>query len=287
MLITVTHETRYVYEGPAQNVLQILRMTPRDHAGQHVLRWRVEPSVEGKITAGLDHFGNAVHVFAPDGPLRGMALRAEGKVETTDTAGTVRGAAERLHELCFLRETPLTAASEEIRSFAEGVSSPATLDTLHNLLLAVHETVLFDVQGTDSGTAAAEAFARRRGVCQDLTHVFLAAARHLGIPSRYVSGYFWRADGVVEQAAGHAWAEALVPDLGWVGFDPANGISVTDAHVRVAIGLDYLGAAPVRGSRRGGGAESLSVRVRVDRSGLSQSQAQQAGGGASWMQTQG
>ena len=90
-----------------------------------------------------------------------------------------------------------------------------------------------------------------------------AAARSLGIPARYVSGHLARSDGVQEQDASHAWAEAHVPDLGWVGFDPTNGISVTDAYIRVAIGLDYLGAAPVRGSRTGGGEETLDVKLRV------------------------
>ena len=97
-------------------------------------------------------------------------------------------------------------------------------------------------------------------MCQDLSHIFIAAARSLGIPARYVGGYFHRNDGVIEQDAGHAWAEAFVPDLGWVAFDTANGISATDAHVRVAVGLDYLGAAPVRGMRYGGGGETLVGR---------------------------
>ena len=94
----------------------------------------------------------------------------------------------------------------------------------------------FDTDPTHAATTAAEAFALRRGVCQDLTHIFIAAARHLGIPARYVGGHFYRADGVTAQEAGHAWAEAYVENLGWVGFDPTNGISTTDAHVRVAVG---------------------------------------------------
>ena len=114
------------------------------------------------------------------------------------------------------------------------------------------------------GTTAAEAFALRRGVCQDLTHIFIAAARCLGMPARYIGGYFHRVDGVTQQEAGHAWAEAFVPELGWIAFDPANGICTTDAHVRVAAGLDYLGAAPVRGTRYGGGGEQLAVAVHVD-----------------------
>ena len=107
-------------------------------------------------------------------------------------------------------------------------------------------------------------FALKRGVCQDLTHIFIAAARSLAIPARYVGGYFHRDDGVDEQEAGHAWAEAFVPRLGWVAFDAANGLCATDAHVRVAVGLDYLGAAPLRGTRYGGGGEVMSVKVRVD-----------------------
>jgi transglutaminase-like putative cysteine protease len=101
-------------------------------------------------------------------------------------------------------------------------------------------------------------------VCQDLTHIFIAAARSLAIPARYIGGHFHRSDGVTAQEAGHAWAELFVPDLGWVAFDATNGICATDAHVRVAVGLDYLGAAPVRGSRQGGGGESLDVVVQVN-----------------------
>ena len=104
----------------------------------------------------------------------------------------------------------------------------------------------------------------KRGVCQDLAHIFIAAARSIDIPARYIGGHFHRADGVTAQEAGHAWAEAYIENLGWVGFDPTNGICTTDSHVRVAIGLDYLGAAPVRGARSGGSGETLKVAVHVD-----------------------
>jgi transglutaminase-like putative cysteine protease len=116
----------------------------------------------------------------------------------------------------------------------------------------LNEKMAFDADPTHAATTAAEAFALKRGVCQDITHVFIAATRILGIPARYVGGYFRRGDGITEQEAGHAWAEACVPELGWVAFDAANGICGTDAHVRVAVGLDYLGAAPLRGARYGG-----------------------------------
>jgi len=141
--------------------------------------------------------------------------------------------------------------------------------------MQINEHMTFDEDPTNSGTSAIEAFGLKRGVCQDYAHIFIACARSGGVPARFVAGHFLRSDGTVNQQAGHAWAEAFVPDLGWVGFDPANGICTTDAHARVAIGLDYLGAAPVRGTRYGGGTETLSVAVKVDqagRQGQSQSQ---------------
>jgi transglutaminase-like putative cysteine protease len=142
-----------------------------------------------------------------------------------------------------------------------------TLGFLHALLLQINDHMTFDTDPTSSGTSAAEAFALKRGVCQDYAHIFIACARNAGVPARYVSGHLLRSDGMVAQDAGHAWAEAHVEKLGWVGFDATNAVCTTDAHVRVAVGLDYLSAAPVRGTRYGGGKEILEVAVRVDQAG--------------------
>jgi transglutaminase-like putative cysteine protease len=187
-------------------------------------------------------------------------------VETRDTHGLVLGAVERFPPSLFLRETTLTGADEAITRFAAQAreqSTGGTLDLMHLLLQRLHREMVFDPDPTHPATTAAEAFALKRGVCQDLTHILIAACRSLGIPARYIGGYFHRVDGVIDQQAGHAWAEVFVPDLGWVGFDAANGICPTDAHVRVAAGLDYLGAAPVRGTRYGGKGEHLAIAVRV------------------------
>ena len=179
----------------------------------------------------------------------------------------------------FLRATALTTTDQAIATFAGDLGNGPVLDRLHALNAALFGAMTFDAAATGTGTDAATAFAQKSGVCQDYTHIFCAAARGLGIPARYVSGHYVRAEA---QPAGHAWAEALVPDLGWIGFDPTNGISTTPAHVRVAVGLDYLDAAPVRGARRGGGTETMDVRVsavdvavdRAARSGQSQQQVQ-------------
>lgn len=276
MRIRVVHETVYQYDSPARGLIQILRLTPRDHDGQHVRAWRIEPTVDGRLSRREDGFGNIVHVFSADGPEEALTIRVTGEVETTETHGVMRGISEWLPDPFYLRESRYAVADEAIRAFADetvaGGRDP--LDRLHRLLAGVHQAVDYAPGPTGAATTAAEAFSLRKGVGQDLAHVFIAAARHLEIPVRYVSGYYWRPD-APEQEAGHAWVEGLVPNLGWVGFDPANGIAVTEAHLRVAIGLDYLDAAPVRGSRTGGGTETMTVRVRVDDA-RAQAQAQQA-----------
>ena len=146
-------------------------------------------------------------------------------------------------------------------------ASGNTLDFLHALMMQVADHLSFDTGATHVATPASEAFKLKHGVCQDFAHIYSACARSAGVPTRFVSGHFYRTDGKPPKDGGHAWTEAFVPKLGWVGFDPANAICTTDAHARVAIGLDYLGAAPVRGTYYGGGGETLSVSVKVDQAG--------------------
>lgn len=264
MRLYVHHETTYRYAAPASGVIQILRLTPRNHVGQHVVDWRIDVDMDCRLRVSEDAFGNLTHVFSASGPIERLSIAATGEVETFDTAGVAQGAAERFPEEVFLRETPLTAASDELRALAGDVAGAGAdrLAGLHDLTTRIHRLMAFDPDPTHTATPASEAFHMKRGVCQDFAHVFISCARHLGVPARYVGGYFYRAD-LIDQEAGHAWAEAFVPDLGWVGFDPTHGVSPQAGHIRVAAGLDYLGAAPVRGSHTGGGGETLAVKVRV------------------------
>jgi len=266
MRIRISHETRYRYGAPINGVIQILRLTPRNHDGHYVLHWRIEVSEDCRLDVHEDAFGNITHTFTAEGPFEERGVQVEGEVDVEDTAGIVSGAIERFPPSLYLRATSLTEADATLVDFARDTKSRAgdTLGVLHALLGRVHGEMKYDTDPTHTTTTAAESFALKRGVCQDLTHVFITAARYLDIPARYVGGYFHRADGIVQQDAGHAWVEAYVPALGWIAFDPANGICATDAHVRVAVGLDYLGASPVRGSRRGGGTETMAVKVLVD-----------------------
>jgi len=266
MRIRISHATTYCYDRPPATVTQVLRLTPRNHDGQYVATWRIDLSEDCQLHQREDAFGNITHSFTAEGPLKRLTVAVEGEVETQDTSGVVSGAVERFPPQFYLRETTLTQSDAAIAGFAESLGGDGLgqLPLLHGLLDAVHREIVFDTDPTHAATTAAEAFGLRRGVCQDLTHIFIAAARTLGVPARYVGGHLYRIDGVTAQEAGHAWAEAFVENLGWVGFDAANGICTTDAHVRVAAGLDYLGAAPVRGSHFGGDGETLDVAVHVD-----------------------
>jgi transglutaminase-like putative cysteine protease len=264
MRIRIRHETTYRYRTPAKSAIQQLRLTPRNYDGQHVTSWRIDVDRDCRLLHSEDAFGNIVHRFTVEGPFESITTTVEGDITTFDTVGVASGALERFPPALYLRQTPLTAPTAAIADFARSTtaSERGSLASLHALLAALHDKMTFDTDATHAATTAAEAFEHGRGVCQDFAHLFIACARTIGAPARYVSGYYLRSDSE-EQVAGHAWAEAFVEDLGWVGFDPAHGASPGERHVRVAIALDYLSAAPIRGAHTGGGAETMEVRVRV------------------------
>lgn len=269
MRLLIHHETAYRYGVPANRAIQILRLTPRGHNGQYVVNWRIDIDHDCRLDASTDPYGNIIHTFSVEGPLDSLTMIAEGMVETQDTDGIISGEIERAPTGVFLRDTDLTRSDPAIRTLADAAATEGgdnRIDTLHAIMNRVRDRLEFVTDVTDSGTSAIESFKHGHGVCQDFAHVFIAAARHLGIPARYVSGYLLHQEQLDGQSAGHAWAEALVDDLGWVAFDPTNGIAATDAYVRVAVGLDYLSAAPIRGTRYGGADETMSVRILVNES---------------------
>jgi transglutaminase-like putative cysteine protease len=265
MRIRVRYATTYDYDHPAAGVVQAMRLTPAPHEGQDIHAWRVDVDVDGLLRSTRDAFGNCLHLFYAEGPLTRLTVRVTGEAEVRDTAGLIVGAPEPLAPGVFLRETPLTAAGADLLDWAQAIPADDTLERLHGLMESLRARLRFDVDATAVSTTAAEAFAAGHGVCQDYAHIFIAAARSLGVPARYVSGHLARAE-AIEQEAAHAWVEAYIPGLGWTGFDPANGICPDKRYLRVAAGLDYLDAAPLRGARRGGGDERLSVAVLAQES---------------------
>jgi transglutaminase-like putative cysteine protease len=269
MRLRISHSTTYSYDPPPTGVIQVLRLTPGNHDGQYVADWHVDVSVDAKLDMQYDAFGNVTHVFS-HGPLNQLTVHVSGMVETQDTGGVLKGTVERFPPTFFLRTTSLTEANTEMTDLSRQLFDEAggnALDFLHALLIQVSDHLTFDTATTNAASSASEAFKLKRGVCQDYAHIFTACARSVGVPTRFVSGHFYRTDGKPAKEGGHAWTEAFVPKLGWIGFDPANCVCTTDAHARIAIGLDYLGAAPVRGTYYGGGGETLAVTVKVDQAG--------------------
>ena len=246
-------------------MIQLLRVTPQSFAGQAVLDWRIDIDCDAQLRESRDGYGNITHMLYVDRPVDHLRIAVTGKALTDDKAGVVQGLTHDLPPLVFLRSTPLTAVGPAIEGLADRIATAgeSPLARLHALSGTLYDTLRFDTEATAVDTAAEQACAEGHGVCQDFAHIFIAAARRLGMPARYVSGHLFRRDGAHYQEAGHAWAEAWADDLGWVAFDPVNGICTDDAYLRVACGLDYRDAAPVAGARSGGGGEDMTVKVQV------------------------
>lgn len=265
MRLQVHHATRYSFSQPQRRLVQLLRMTPTSFAAQHVVNWQIDVDCDARLKAHTDGFGNALTMLYIDGPVEAIEIEVSGEVLTDDRSGMIEDAPEPLPPETFRRATALTRPDAAIRAFAADIrkSEPDPLKRMHLLMSRLLNEIAFEPTLDAVERDAATAFAANRGVCQDHAHIFCAAARAMGTPARYVSGHLFRRDGEERQEASHAWAEACLADIGWVGFDPANGIGPDDAYVRLACGLDYRDAAPVAGQRLGGGDETLSVAVRV------------------------
>ncbi len=268
MRISITHATGYTYDKPVKLGLQELRMTPKSRAGQVILRWNV--SIEGgQIEARFDdHNNNSVILVGVHEGVEAIQIVCEGEVETPDDAAGVVGQHGGFAPIWYFeRETPATAPGLAIEALAKEVAEIApdgtALDRMHALMHLIADRVAYRTGTTKAGDTGEAALVAGEGVCQDHAHIFIAAARSMALPARYVSGYLLL-DDRVEQDAGHAWAEAFLPHLGWVGFDPSNRTCPDARYIRVATGLDYKEAAPISGLVRGTETEALSVDIRVE-----------------------
>lgn len=261
--IHITHVTEYAYDGPVPYGIQQVRMTPKATRAQTVVEWSVTVDGGTREVAFQDHHRNHVDLFAFEAGAVSLRLVAEGTVKLEDTAG-VLGPHEGYAPLwLYQRSTERTRAGKGLREILADVpQNDDPLRRLHDLSTTIRNRIGYRVGASFPDWGAEEAIAAGEGVCQDHSHIFVAAARAMGHPARYVSGYLMM-DDQVDQTAMHAWAEAHVDGLGWVGFDVSNGISPDTRYVRVATGLDYGDAAPVTGKRTGVTGERLTVHVRV------------------------
>lgn len=263
MLLNIAHTTRYDYDAPVDYALQKVRLCPLDSPLQSVGNWalRVEG---GKIEASYtDHFGNRVDLVSAEPGTQRMTLTAEGTATTHDAAGILGKVYGHAPLWLFQQPTDTTRPGDGIAELATVVAkSDQPLDGLHALSAAILDRVPYQTGKTDTATTAEQAIAIGQGVCQDHANIFIAAARKAGLPARYVSGYLYMPDRV-DQDASHAWAEAHLDDLGWVGFDVSNGVSPDEKYLRIAIGRDAQDAAPISGLRMGSSREAMIVSLQV------------------------
>jgi transglutaminase-like putative cysteine protease len=262
MRLTIRHTTRYAFESPVTYGLEQLRKTPKSGYGQEVIRWETSISGGRKELSYHDHMNNLVELVSFDKGTTELVISCEGEVEMAETHGVVGQHRGPSPLWLFDKVTPLTKPGAGVRALIKKVEGETELERLHALSRLVGDAVKYEVGSSHPNETAEEALAVGKGVCQDHAHVFISAAREMGHPARYVSGYLMMNDRI-EQDATHAWAEAHVRGLGWVGFDVSNEICPDQRYVRVATGLDYKEAAPVTGTRYGGEGESLSVEIEV------------------------
>jgi len=263
MKLHISHKTEYAYSAPVGYALQKVRLRPVTTPLQTVVDWNVIVT-GGKIEASYaDHYGNHVDLCSITAGGQALTITASGTVETDTTSGVLGEVYGRAPLWHFLQATDQTTAGDGIKNLATLIGqSDSTLDGLHALSTAILAATPYTLGETDALTTAEDALAKGVGVCQDHAQIFIAAARSVGIPARYVSGYLMM-NKTVDQDASHAWAEAHVDGLGWVGFDISNGYSPDERYVRIAIGRDARDASPIKGLRLGSADEKLIVSLQV------------------------
>jgi transglutaminase-like putative cysteine protease len=261
MQMRIEHRTTYRYQEPVKYSAQTLRLTPRRDGEQHTLAWSIQ--APGRRAEQVDAHGNITHLLTLEEPHREISITVTGIVEITRARDVLREQG-MLSPLAYLAPTALTAASERIVALARAhLQAQGPLrQRLYELAQGVCAEVRYRPGTTSVEDPAAAAIERGEGVCQDQAHVLIACCRSMGIPARYVSGYLGSGSSDAGETASHAWAEVWLSEAqGWHGVDVTHVEPAGARHCRLAVGRDYLDAAPVRGMRRGGGAEVMHVSV--------------------------
>ena len=282
MRYTIRHITHFTYDTPISQSVMEVRMQPRSDGLQRCLQFALMTSPGSRILLHQDHDGNTVHHFDIPARHSRLTVTADALVETEAPRPLPHGlepdAWSRLDALAtsgehweHLAPSRFARHGPELRELAEEIRlerGPDPLVTLRQVMGEMYARFEYSPKSTHVDSPIDEALAARRGVCQDFAHIFITLARSLGIPSRYVSGYLFRDPAHVDRSsegATHAWVEALLPDLGWVGFDPTNNLVAAERHISVASGRDYADVPPTRGVYKGTTAvrSELSVAVQV------------------------
>lgn len=271
MKLHVKHITDYRYTEPLRYALQTMWLTPQSGPAQTVNYWSL--GAPEKLFDQQDAFGNTVSAYTFTGQeadnVRWSLVNAAGDVETFGVA-EFTDAATLPNPYLFLRASDLAAPHPTLAAFGRRFIMPSATPGRVNLnqLLALSQGVAAAVgyrkDSTNVTTTALQAFEAGAGVCQDQAHVMIAVCRSLGIPARYVSGYFYAAN--EPDLASHAWADVCLDTAArrWVSIDVTHSCLIDQRHVRLAMGTDYNACPPIKGVRQGGGKESMTVTITIE-----------------------
>lgn len=280
MFYTIRHLTKFRYNSPISESVMETRMHPRSDGNQRCLTFHLSVSPRCRVFSYRDHLGNNIHHFDIPGPHSQLVIVAESLVdvqpntmagpllgfdswEELDTMVTAGDYWEFLLPSEYAKSTDLL---NELRTDLNVSRRDDPLSLLHEINDKLYSHFDYVPQSTRVDSPIDEALKSKKGVCQDFAHIMIALVRSLQIPCRYVSGYLYhRTQDQDRSAEGatHAWVEALLPRMGWVGFDPTNRLLAGERHIRTAIGRDYADVPPTRGIFRGRADSELSVAVRV------------------------
>ena len=265
MKLEIVHSTHYRYTGPIAETSMEVRLRPMDGNGQRCLDFELEVSSGIKPRTYSDGYGNNVHYFNLVRPHTRLSITSRSVVETGLELDAEPGEELVQDFLRFrspVKDVPGVRELAGRHPVADPRSGPAVEHALDELTQTISREFAYDRAVTNVYSAVDEVLELRAGVCQDFAHLFLAAARAMGVPARYVSGYI-HSSGSSVASASHAWAEGWVPGHGWVGYDATRPVRTTENHVRLAVGRDYSDAAPTRGIYIGAATGTMDVRVRT------------------------
>jgi transglutaminase-like putative cysteine protease len=278
---SIRHLTKFLYSNPVSESMMETRMHPRSDQNQRCLTFHLSVSPRCRVFSYRDHLANHVHHFDIPGQHGQLVIVAESLVEVQpalpipaflapDAWAELDDLIERgdYAEMLFPSEFAIpTPALDALAAELNVVRRDDPLLVLHQLNEQIYHTFDYVPRSTQVDSPIGVALTSRQGVCQDFAHIMITLVRSkLRIPCRYVSGYLYHGQSDQDrsaQSATHAWIEALVPQLGWVGFDPTNWLVAGDRHIRTAIGRDYADVPPTHGIFRGRAASELTVAVRV------------------------
>ncbi len=276
----IRHTTRFRYSVPITESIMEVRVQPLSEESQRCLDFHLSTTPRAQIFSYRDELGNRVHHFDIPNQHSSLAISSETIVEMMGMAEIP----ERLSEESWQELDEVVAGNDywdtlrpshfaqptdllvELMRELEIRRRDDPLTVLHDISRGIKQTLAYTKNSTRVDSPIDDALRNRQGVCQDFTHIMITMVRQLGIPCRYVSGYLCLADSPrdsARSAATHAWAEAFLPGLGWIGFDPTNDVMARENHVRVAVGRDYADVPPTRGTFRGKAESELSVSVHV------------------------